>query len=47
MVNNKLYGVLDIDSPIINRFNDSDLKNLVTISSLIEKEIEKSNILLD
>ena len=47
MVNNKLYGVLDIDSPIINRFNEEDLKNLVTISSLIEKEIEKSNILLD
>ena len=47
MVNNKLYAILDIDSPIVNRFNDVDLTNLEAISSLIEKEIEKSNILLD
>ena len=47
IVKGKLYAILDIDSPIINRFSELDQPNLETISSLIEKEIEKSNILLD
>ena len=47
IVKGKLYAILDIDSPIINRFSELDQTNLETISSLIEKEIEKSNILLD
>ena len=47
IVNNKLYGVLDIDSPTLNRFNEDDLKNIASIAKVIEAEIQKSNILLD
>ncbi len=46
-INNKLYAILDIDSPIKNRFNDNDLKNLKEIVNILETEILKSQILLD
>ena len=47
IINNKLYGVLDIDSPTLNRFNEDDLDNIEDIAKVIEFEIQKSNILLD
>ena len=37
IINNKLYGVLDIDSPLINRFSQNDLEMFeLLISYLIE-----------
>lgn len=46
-INDKLYAILDIDSPIINRFNEDDLKNLEDITNILVGEIKKTNILLD
>lgn len=37
----KLYGVLDIDSPIISRFDENDRNNLEILLNLL---VEKSNI---
>lgn len=38
-VNNKFYGLLDIDAPITNRFNDEDKINLEKIVSIIENKL--------
>lgn len=46
-INDKLYAILDIDSPIINRFNLDDLNNLKEIVKILENELTKSKILLD
>ncbi len=35
--NNILYGLLDIDSPIYNRFDDNDKVNLEKIASIISE----------
>lgn len=37
---NEVVGVLDIDSPIINRFNDDDMKLFDRIGVLISKNID-------
>ena len=34
---NNLYGLLDIDSPILNRFNDIDKMNLEKICEIVNK----------
>ncbi|MCR5647627.1 MAG: GAF domain-containing protein [Acholeplasmatales bacterium] len=35
--NNNLYGLLDIDSPSLNRFDETDKKNLEAICNIINK----------
>lgn len=37
----KLYAVLDIDAPIVNRFSQNDKENLEQIAVILEKELEK------
>ena len=39
IVDDKLYGLLDIDSPLINRFNESDREALEEICKLIEERL--------
>lgn len=39
---NKFYGLLDIDSPIIGRFNDFDKENLENAVKIIEKALISS-----
>lgn len=41
IVKGNLYGLLDIDAPIKNRFNEVDKTNLEKACKLIEKELEK------
>jgi len=38
--NNKLYGLLDIDSPILNRFNDIDKINLEKLCKMINENLK-------
>ena len=38
--NNKLYGLLDIDSPILNRFNEIDKINLEKICKMINENLK-------
>ena len=38
--NNKLYGLLDIDSPSLNRFNDIDKINLEKICKMINENLK-------
>ncbi|EHJ08108.1 GAF domain-containing protein [Staphylococcus simiae] len=38
-VNDKVIGVLDIDAPITNRFNNEDKINLESIVKLIEQQL--------
>ena len=38
--NNKLYGLLDIDSPILNRFNEVDKINLEKICKMINENLK-------
>ena len=41
MINNTFYGLLDIDSPIENRFSSVDKENLEKVVAIIEKELSK------
>ncbi|MCM1557116.1 MAG: GAF domain-containing protein [Anaeroplasma bactoclasticum] len=41
LVHNKLYAILDIDSPILNRFNKEDQKHLENIAKIIVTQLEK------
>lgn len=41
IIDNKLYGVLDIDSPMFNRFNDDDLKTMEAVVEYISKKIKR------
>lgn len=41
--NNKFYGLLDIDSPIFNRFNENDKIGLEKAVKIIEKAINNLN----
>lgn len=38
--NNKIYGLLDIDSPILNRFNDIDKINLEKLCKMINENLK-------
>ena len=38
--NNRLYGLLDIDSPILNRFNDIDKINLEKLCKMINENLK-------
>ena len=38
----RLFGVLDIDSPVLERFDETDQINLEKIALIIEKAIEKT-----
>lgn len=40
-IDGKLFGVLDIDSPIINRFSEEDLQGLKKIVNLLEQKLIK------
>ena len=42
IINNKFYGLLDIDSPIINRFSVIDKSNLEKLTQIITNELDKS-----
>ncbi len=42
-VHDTLYGVLDIDSPLLERFDETDQKYLEIIAHLIEKSLEKTS----
>ena len=41
--NTKFYGLLDIDSPIFNRFNENDKQRLEKTVNIIEKAINSLN----
>lgn len=41
IVNNNVYGVLDIDSLLLNRFDDKTKDTLVKITKIIEKHLSK------
>ena len=41
IVSDKLFGVLDIDSPIFDRFDENDKSGLENFAKILCKEIEK------
>ena len=41
--NNILYGLLDIDSPLLNRFDNNDKKNLEIICNIISDALSKTS----
>lgn len=41
IINNELYGLLDIDSPLYNRFDKSDLEMFEQIINIISKKIKR------
>ena len=41
IIDNELYGVLDIDSPVYNRFNNNDLETMEEIIKIISKKIKR------
>ena len=41
--NNILYGLLDIDSPLLNRFDNNDKKNLEIICNIISDALSKAS----
>lgn len=41
IIDNKLYGLLDIDSPMFNRFNNDDLKTMEAVVEYISKKIKR------
>lgn len=40
-IDGKLFGVLDIDSPILNRFSEEELQGLKKIVNLLEQKLIK------
>ena len=36
---NEVFGVLDIDSPVLNRFSETDQKGLEAFAEILEKEV--------
>ena len=41
IINDQLFGVLDIDSPLIGRFNEDDQANLEEIVRIMERQISQ------
>ncbi len=41
-MNNEIYGLLDIDSPIFNRFNNIDKDNLEKIANIISNALNNT-----
>jgi len=41
LIRNELYGLLDIDSPSLNSFNQVDKENLEEVVKILEKYIQK------
>lgn len=41
LIHNKLYAILDIDSPLLNRFTEEDKRNLESIAKILTTELEK------
>ena len=39
--NNNIYGLLDIDSPIFNRFNNIDKESLEKVANLVSQALDK------
>jgi L-methionine (R)-S-oxide reductase len=42
-----LFGVLDIDSPVVNRFSQSDANGLALVASVLEKHLNLDNFVKD
>lgn len=43
IINNELYGLLDIDSPILARFDETDQKYLELIVDILKPHLKKFN----
>lgn len=43
IINNELYGLLDIDSPILARFDETDKKYLESIVDILKPHLKKIN----
>ena len=41
MIHNQLFGVLDIDSPLYNRFSIEEAQHLESFVKALEKKLEK------
>lgn len=41
LLHNKLYAILDIDSPLLNRFTEEDKKHLENLAEILSFELEK------
>ncbi|GAD81380.1 GAF domain-containing protein [Vibrio ezurae] len=41
-INGEVYGVLDIDSPSLDRFNEIDEQGLVLLMDMVEKTLNKA-----
>lgn len=46
MIGNELFGVLDIDSPVVSRFQPEDTSGLKRIVEIITSKIVRPNVLL-
>ncbi len=46
-INNNLYAILDIDSPLLERFSENDKNNLEDIAKIIENSLASVKLLLD
>ena len=41
----EIFGVLDIDSPVFDRFDDNDKAGLEEFSSILSSELQKNNLI--
>src|SRR5688572_19334185 len=46
VIGNELFGVLDIDSPVVSRFQPGDVSGLTRIVEIIASKIVRPNVLL-
>lgn len=42
---NEIFGVLDIDSPVFDRFDDNDKAGLEEFASILSSELQKNNLI--
>lgn len=42
---NEIFGVLDIDSPVFDRFDDNDKAGLEEFASILSSELQKTNLI--
>lgn len=42
---NEIFGVLDIDSPVFDRFDDNDKVGLEEFASILSSELQKTNLI--
>ena len=41
----EIFGVLDIDSPVFDRFDDNDKVGLEEFASILSSELQKNNLI--